>query len=693
MQGHLYGYIAQLQSSLQVENFQTLRERVAVVSESYEERIAELYQALTLPDLPLVEIDQPSEYSRSVFVKREAEKLKGHMQKLASKLYAPQDTPRPENPRFPPNMPIAKPMKEEEMENESPSKRARRHKASSVETLPAINISQQAVKAGQASLAMPGRAGRNHSNVSNVSDCVSSVSALKKKFEAPRSPIRAVPVNTSSVSDKIQMFGGKSKRNTIEAPLDTQVEAAPSLSRSAACRMRSIDALCMVPPPAPSAPHIGVDSTVALAERPEVATSSEAAPCAEEGDAAMSSREVSSNPEAIMATVDTAVGVAEMDMPWVVMPRQPAVLLRSVEGSRSAPAFSNIVKSNSSLLQANARPMDVRRAEGQASSITDSCGKGKNKSQRRSATFVVPKEGVLYRKLEEQRARGKQERERTKSPKVVGAVRGASPLPSAHVTSGTSTPIGGAGVAFEALPSPAVVAAAPAKGKGKGKTHRRSATFGAGLEVGAIAVDDACTTHDERTSDNAGLTSLLSEQVSDGARIQSPICTPRKIFPAVPQFKEEQEKLVLEPWEILRQAELPPPKPEENYEISDQGDSDPDDVAEARRRAKKPVPRWCENYLERLSKQIETDPDSLFGTKVPVCRLEDIFPACIYEQSGKSRPKRTRGSSQDWKRDRLTKEEVNQYKKKMGQTKGWFANLENMPPANQHLLAGPRRAA
>jgi hypothetical protein len=189
------------------------------------------------------------------------------------------------------------------------------------------------------------------------------------------------------------------------------------------------------------------------------------------------------------------------------------------------------------------------------------------------------------------------------------------------------------------------------------------------------------------------LAEQLFSQSPDSYGVLSPSstnCTPRKTFPPVPAFGEKQ---ALEPWLFLRQSELMSPRPEDNYEISDQGDSDPDDAAEARRRAKKHVPRWCDNYLEQLSKQADMDPDTLFGGRVPTCDVEDIFPIELYEKVGKARPKRNRGSSQNWGRDRLTKNEVKDYKKKMGQAKGWMANVENLPPATQQLLEGPRRAA
>jgi len=86
------------------------------------------------------------------------------------------------------------------------------------------------------------------------------------------------------------------------------------------------------------------------------------------------------------------------------------------------------------------------------------------------------------------------------------------------------------------------------------------------------------------------------------------------------------------------------------------------------------------------------DPDSIFGSRVPIVRLEEVFGDDCYKTINKNRPKRARGSSGDWQRDRLTKQEISSYKQKMGHCKGWMADIENMPPANQKLLARVRSA-
>lgn len=120
----------------------------------------------------------------------------------------------------------------------------------------------------------------------------------------------------------------------------------------------------------------------------------------------------------------------------------------------------------------------------------------------------------------------------------------------------------------------------------------------------------------------------------------------------------------------LRSAALPEKIPEDNYEISD-GDSPADDEDRARNREKKAVPGWCGDYLKQLEAQADLDPDSIFGCRVPRCVLEEVFLDAHYEKVNKSKPKRTRGSSADWRRDKLTHKEIGAYKCKLGQLKTW----------------------
>merc|ERR1719476_607150 len=97
---------------------------------------------------------------------------------------------------------------------------------------------------------------------------------------------------------------------------------------------------------------------------------------------------------------------------------------------------------------------------------------------------------------------------------------------------------------------------------------------------------------------------------------------------------------------------LPEKLPEDNYDLSD-GGSVADEQERHRRREKKAVPGWCGCYLGQLEAQSDLDPDSIFGCRVPRCSLEDVFLDVHYEKAGKSRPKRARGSSADWRKDKL----------------------------------------
>jgi len=120
---------------------------------------------------------------------------------------------------------------------------------------------------------------------------------------------------------------------------------------------------------------------------------------------------------------------------------------------------------------------------------------------------------------------------------------------------------------------------------------------------------------------------------------------------------------------MLRQIELPPKASEDNYEISDRGE---DSDAEEPDRSHKHVPAWSLEFLKLMEAQVKTDPDSIFSSKVPRCDLRIIFTDADYLKSKKDRhPKRKRGSSGEWRQDRLSKSEVLEYKRKMGHTKPW----------------------
>ncbi|CAJ1339026.1 unnamed protein product [Effrenium voratum] len=133
--------------------------------------------------------------------------------------------------------------------------------------------------------------------------------------------------------------------------------------------------------------------------------------------------------------------------------------------------------------------------------------------------------------------------------------------------------------------------------------------------------------------------------------------------PNVPVFRD--------PALDFRSMELPLKNPEDSYDISEYGDSEGEDASERdRMRQKKTVPKWCETYLVDMQKQGDIDPDTIFG-KVPRCVMDDVFPESLYQQVGKKRPGRRRGSSADWRRDRLTRSEIRSYKHRMGQQRSW----------------------
>jgi len=167
-------------------------------------------------------------------------------------------------------------------------------------------------------------------------------------------------------------------------------------------------------------------------------------------------------------------------------------------------------------------------------------------------------------------------------------------------------------------------------------------------------------------------------KASDAHQTASSASTGDKQRPPVPLFPEPAPAAAapapapaLEPFMALREIQLPPKTLDDNYEMSEHGeDSDAED-SHAKDRSHKHVPAWCRDYLEKLKTQHTVDPDTIFGSKVPQIVLEDIFTSEMYRQANKSRPKRTRGSSGDWRKDRLTRQEVANYKSRMDQTRAW----------------------
>lgn len=121
----------------------------------------------------------------------------------------------------------------------------------------------------------------------------------------------------------------------------------------------------------------------------------------------------------------------------------------------------------------------------------------------------------------------------------------------------------------------------------------------------------------------------------------------------------------------LRQIDVKPKLDEDNYEISEHEENSDEDADRSRDRSGKHVPRWCSTYLEDLQRQADIDPDTIFSSKVSCCDLDAVFTDDMYREVGKQRPKRQRGSSGDWRKDRLGCMEIKNYKSRMGHLRSW----------------------
>ncbi|CAE7213760.1 unnamed protein product, partial [Symbiodinium pilosum] len=153
-----------------------------------------------------------------------------------------------------------------------------------------------------------------------------------------------------------------------------------------------------------------------------------------------------------------------------------------------------------------------------------------------------------------------------------------------------------------------------------------------------------------------------------------------------PRSRDRSAKL----WRQIRAHPLPPPDPEDNYELSSQGEVFDMEEAEAELhlehlRAAKNSPRWCENYLDMVRDQQHWDPDDVFGTSVPECNLDEILPDKLYLAQKLNRSyKKRRGSSGNWKKDHLKNEDLLDYREKMGYSKVWLLDFEALA---EHALA------
>ena len=116
-----------------------------------------------------------------------------------------------------------------------------------------------------------------------------------------------------------------------------------------------------------------------------------------------------------------------------------------------------------------------------------------------------------------------------------------------------------------------------------------------------------------------------------------------------------------------------PPSPMDTYEISDREDSETDDSdSEAENdKQKKRIPLWAQrqNLYKSLEEQVngridgrKVDPDDIFP-EVQSCDLEAIFG------NQKKKNYRSRNSSGNWTRDKVTAAEKLVYKRQMGFTR------------------------
>eukprot|EP00439_Symbiodinium_sp_Y106_P076853 s1733_g15.t3 len=125
--------------------------------------------------------------------------------------------------------------------------------------------------------------------------------------------------------------------------------------------------------------------------------------------------------------------------------------------------------------------------------------------------------------------------------------------------------------------------------------------------------------------------------------------------PPVPAFALKPPEP--EPWQLLRQIQLSDKKEEENYEISEKGSNS--EAEEEPDRSHKRTPDWSLKFLELLETQADIDADTIFGSRVPRCDLEEIFTDRDYLRYAADRPvRRRRGSSGEWRRDRLSRAEI-----------------------------------
>ncbi|KAF4729205.1 hypothetical protein FOZ63_028237, partial [Perkinsus olseni] len=120
-----------------------------------------------------------------------------------------------------------------------------------------------------------------------------------------------------------------------------------------------------------------------------------------------------------------------------------------------------------------------------------------------------------------------------------------------------------------------------------------------------------------------------------------------------------------------------PPRFDDQYPISEY-DEDTDEHSEDARR--KHIPGWSLEWKSMVLAQSNTDPDSIFGDRIPSCDIGQVFGDVV--ASGQLDPPNTqsfkdyirindktgrRGSTGNWRFDELLDEEIYTYKQKMKQ--------------------------
>ena len=123
---------------------------------------------------------------------------------------------------------------------------------------------------------------------------------------------------------------------------------------------------------------------------------------------------------------------------------------------------------------------------------------------------------------------------------------------------------------------------------------------------------------------------------------------------------------------------IPPLREEDNYELSDKDtDSEQDEDEMDRKRELKKIPEWTHAWREKCMTQSTVDPESIFGIFVPAFEMSLVFNERNYAKMKIDRPKRIRGSSGNWRLDKLKQEEIDEYRRRLGQVikaEGVFVN-------------------